>query len=128
MVRSYVLDGLIHDSDEHSREIATYIAGTYGEPRRRIANLAIAPRNTDHATVLFPAILALELTDEVAVLERPPGGITIDQDSVVEGISHNIGPLSWETSYDLSPAGTDTYWQIGVPGASEIGVTTRVGF
>lgn len=128
LTHSYVLEGLLHDDDTHSRYAAQYIAAEYAEPVRRISQLVVSPLEADHTDDLFTAVLTLELADEVTVIERPPGGITITQDSVIEGIAHTIGPGFWQTTYQLSPAGTDAYWQIGIAGASEIGVTTRVGF
>lgn len=125
---SYTLEGLLHDDDQQSRYAAQLIVSEYAEPLRRISRLVVNPREADHISTVFPAVLDLELLDEITVIERPPGSDTITQDSVVEGISHTIRPLNWQTTFQLSPAFTDTFWQIGVPGRSEIGVTTRVGF
>jgi hypothetical protein len=128
LTKSYVAEGLLYDSDDLSRYAAQHIVAEYAEPLRRISQLTVSPIEEEHTAELFPAVLGLELTNEVTVIERPPGGITITQDSVIEGIGHSVAPGFWETTFNLSPAGTDLYWQIGVPGHSEIGLTTRVGF
>lgn len=125
---SYTLEGLLHDDDQQSRYAAQLIVSEYAEPLRRISRLVVNPSEADHISTLFPAVLDLELLDEITVIERPPGSDTITQDSVVEGISHTIRPLNWQTTFQLSPAFSDAFWQLGVAGASELGTTTRLAF
>ena len=50
-------------------------------------------------------ILGLEVWDRVTIRRTPPGqDDPIVADAHVEGISHDVGLYSWQTSFDVSPA------------------------
>lgn len=106
---SFVLDGLIHNSDTLSRSAAEFIVSEYKDPRRRISGLDTSPRGVPNQPGsrpedLFPIVLAAELANELTVIDRPPGGGALNsQDSAIEGITHRIAPLGWETSWRLAP-------------------------
>lgn len=110
LLHSYSLDGLIHDSDTLSRAAAEFLVSEYKDPRRRISGLDVAPRGNPNQpgstdADLFPLVLGAELTDQLTVIDRPPGGgAANEQDSAIEGITHRIFPLWWETSWRLAPS------------------------
>jgi hypothetical protein len=128
---SYVADGLYHDSDEVSRSAAEFLVSEYKDPRRRISNMVVTPLSAP--STLFPQALGRDLQDQITVLDRPPGGGAANtQDTAIEGISHTVTPMWWETSWNLAPSfgtgGTPpNVWQLGVAGFSELGETTRLG-
>lgn len=125
----YSLDGLLNDSDALSLHIAEFILAEFKDAKQRINQLNVVPRG--NPTVLFPLVLALELSDVVTVKQKPQDvGAETTQVSVVEGITHTFGPKAWETSFNLSPVsgGTTGYWQLGVAGHSELGQTTVLYF
>lgn len=127
--KSYTLEGLLYDDDDHSQDMAEFILSEYKQPVQRISALVLVTPQAGKESVLYPQMLGRELTDRITVIDRPPGGGTENQDSyVIEGISHSFGPKYWETTFNLSPAYEGVFWQIGVPGFSEIGETTRVFF
>lgn len=107
---SYVTDGLLHDSDTLSRQASEFLVAEYKDPRRRISSLVILPRGNpnrvgDRPEDLFPQVLGRELADQIQVEDRPTGGGAVNvQDSAIEGISHAIAPLWWETSWFLAPS------------------------
>lgn len=107
---TYTADGLIHDSDTLSRHAAEFIVAEYSEHKRRITRMVVAP--TRNPTVLFPAVLGVELGDEVTVTFHPPGGGTFTQDSRIEGISHRFNDKQWETTFALSPAYADDFLEL----------------
>lgn len=124
---AYTLDGLLIDDDDLSRSIAQLLVAEYAEPTQRIAGVTVYP--WADPTTLFPQVLARELTDAITVAHTPQGvGAQNTQVSTIEGITHTFGPKSWETVWSLSPAlgGETGFWQIGVAGHSEIGLTTRI--
>jgi hypothetical protein len=126
--RSYTLGGLLYSTDLESLDRANHYLDAYKDPLLRITNMTLSPQSNDPATQ-FPVVLTLDLETRVTVRRRPQGlGAAIDQETVIEGIAHSIGPDSWSTTYQLSPADTKTYWIAGVAGYSEAGVTTRAGF
>lgn len=103
LTASYVLDGLLHDDDEHSRYAAEFLVAEYATPVERVNSLTVNPYH-DPAEQ-WPAILGLELTDWVAVTETPQHyGDPWTKSLVVEGISHQFAAKAWETTLDLSPA------------------------
>lgn len=100
---TFTLDGLAYNSDTLSRSAAEFLVAEYKDPRRRISSLEILPRGDP--TDLFPQVLGRELTDVVTVVDRPAGGGAANtQVSTIEGITHRIGPLAWETEWRLTPA------------------------
>lgn len=117
---SFVVEGLLHDSDTLSRSAAEFLVSEYKDPRRRISGLDVAPRGDPNRVGsrpedLFPVVLAAELTNQLTVIDRPPGGGSAnEQDSAVEGITHRIGTLDWETTWRLAPA-------LGSAGVGEVG-------
>ncbi|HEY9014071.1 MAG TPA: hypothetical protein VIM84_03280, partial [Gemmatimonadales bacterium] len=67
--------------------------------------------------------------DRVTVRRRPQNlGSAIDQDAVIEGITHDVTAVEWKTRWNLSPAETQVYWILGTAGFSELEQTTRLGF
>lgn len=109
---SYTLDGLYHDDDDLSRSAAEFIVSEYKEPLRRISNMVIGPLYDP--TGLFPQVLSRELADQITVIDRPPGGGDPNsQDSAIEGISHVVTPMFWETTWNLAPS----FGSIGDPPA-----------
>lgn len=127
--KSFTLDGLLHDNDDHSQDMAEFILSEYSQPVQRISALVLGTPQVGKESLLYPQMLGRELTDRITTIDRPPGGGDPNEGIyVIEGISHSFGPKYWETSFNLSPAFAGAFWQIGVPGFSEIGETTRVFF
>jgi len=76
--------------------------------------------------------LRRQLMDMITVKRRPPGGgAAISLPSRIIGISHDVSPAVWQTTFNLMSAqdtvATD-FWVLGVAGASELGQTTRSGY
>lgn len=112
LTRSYSLSGLLHDDDVISLNAAQFLVSEYKDPKLRVTSMDVSPRR--NATVLFPVVLDLEIGDELTVKRRPQGvGSAIDQDVVIEGISHTFTPaLTWETTFSLSSAFTDDFQEL----------------
>jgi hypothetical protein len=104
---------------------ANAVLKRYSQPKPRIEQMALDGR----AGSQWARLLVHDLHERVLVRKRPPGGGFLDQPSIIEGISHEISPnISWRTMWQLSSTNYQIgQWQLGVPGRSELGVTTILG-
>jgi hypothetical protein len=127
--RTRVVDGLLHQSDTVSLDLAHWVLIHYKDPMLRVERMVLEPSAGNQATH-FPHVLGRELSERIRVLRRPQQvGSAVDQEVLIEGIEHRVTPdLRWQTTWSLSPAVAQTYWLVGVAGNSEIGETTRVAF
>lgn len=111
-------------------EAANAVAGLllrYAEPHLRVQGIGLLPEGDVR---LWPVVLGLDIGASVAVYRRPPGGgDPIIQYSVIEAIAHSwaVGQ-PWVTAYQLSSLAGQTFWLLGVAGASEIEATTVLGY
>jgi len=126
--RTQVVDGLLHQADSTSLDLANWIIGHYKDPFMRVTNMRLEP-SAGNDTTHFPHVLGRELMDRVTVLRRPQNlGAAISQDALIEGISHDVTAVEWKTTWNLSPAESQIYWILGTAGFSELDQTTRLGF
>lgn len=126
--RSKVIDGLLHEDDDTSTDIANYVLSQYKDPELRVTGLRLEP-SAGNETTHFPQVLGRELLDRVTVKRVPQNlGATIDQPARIEGIIHTVTATEWVTSWNLSTAETEAFWLAEVVGFGEAGVTTRAGF
>lgn len=125
--RVKVIDGLLHQNDTTSIDLANWIVAHYKDPLLRVTDLSLHP--AVNGTTHFPEVLGTELAERVTVKRTPQClGATIDQAVNVEGITHQVNATDWQTKWNLSPAEIAAYWIAGIAGSSEAGVTTRAGF
>lgn len=126
--RTKVVDGLLHQDDSTSRDAAHWLVAHYKDPQLRVTGLRLEPSAGNEATH-FPHVLGRELMDRVTVKRIPQNlGVTISQETMIQGITHTVTAMEWVTTWNLSPAETQDYWILGVVGSSELGETTRLGF
>lgn len=115
-------------SDTWTQDLADYLLAEYKEPKLRIREVILNGRmDTD----LWPHLLVREVSDQIVIKRRPPGGgATITQTSWIESIEHKIQPSDsgwdWETVWSVSEADTGSYWRLGNVGKSELGDTTTL--
>lgn len=123
--RTKVFDGVLYTSDASARGLAGWFVTHYKEPILRATNMRLEPSAGNWDTH-FPQVLGRDLMDRVTVRRRPQNlGPAIDQEALIEGITHEVTAMEWRTTWNLSPAETQIYWLAGIPGYSEAGVTTR---
>jgi hypothetical protein len=127
--RSRALSGLVFRYDSDAQDRAAWFVDHYKEPLLRATDMRLEPSPGNEATH-FPHVLGRELMDRVTVRRRPQNlGAAIDQATLIQGIEHEVTATSWATTWNLSPAETQTtYWLAGVAGYSEAGVTTIAGY
>lgn len=95
-------DGLLHADDAYSTYYAAWILNTHKAPSSRVG--AVALELTKDPAALYPAILVLELGDQVLYKRKPQNvGAVISIPMRVEAISHETGPHYWRTRLQLTP-------------------------
>lgn len=103
---------------------ADYVVLRFGEPLQRIAAITLDPMLQN---AQWPRVLSRDLHDKVRVVKRPfSGAQTISQDSVIEGIAHEIQPGRWRTVWSLSPFDPARYWVLGDSVYGVLDSTTRL--
>jgi hypothetical protein len=115
----------LHESQNEMVDRANYLATRYATPRQRISEMSI-PTSIDY----WDRLLDRELHSKLRARKRPVGGGTIEQDSFVEGINHDVDyrhGTKWLVSLNLSPLDeVATYWVLGDTTYSVLGDTTRL--
>lgn len=100
--RTLTVDGLLFRDQADLDDRADYLLALKKDPRKRIRNVKV--RAQDDTANTLSVLLNTELGDTVTVKRTPVGGgSTISVLSLVDGISHTIGPDTWVTEYALSP-------------------------
>lgn len=113
----------IPSTDDQARALAAWKANTGGVQRNRITGVRISLLND---TALIPAALALAPGQKIAVTSLPSQAPAAALELFAEGWTEVIGELEWSMEFVTSPGEVSDVWQIGVPGRSEIGTTTRI--
>jgi len=107
-------------------------AAAYFILNRSVAHTLRLPRISVRAQSrpsLWPTILARELGDRATFYYQPEGGGTaINQEVIVEGISHDISADEHVVNFQLTEADPNDYWILGLAGYGELEQTTWVGF
>lgn len=116
--------GLLHTSDAEVRSAAQWVVAHYKDPATRVTAITLDPADNDD---LWVQALSREIGERVTVVRTPPGGGSpITQESIIEGVRHDIGPgMAWRTTFTLSPAETQEYWVLAT---SALGSTTRLAY
>lgn len=126
--RTKVFDGMLYKTDADARGLAEWWIAHYKDPLLRATNMRLEP-TAGNSLTHFPSVLGRELMDRVSVRRRPQNlGAAIDQETLIEGITHDVTPDQWITTWNLSPAESQVYWLAEIAGRGEAGVTTRAGF
>lgn len=102
-IRTLSKSGLQNASDSDVATVAAAIITRYKTPSTRLAALAIHP--LDDPTDLFPQVLGRELNDRITVHRTffAGGGSQFSLDVRIEGITHDITPFEWHTTWQLAP-------------------------
>jgi len=101
-IRTDSQSGLINDTDQAMTDIANVRLATYKQPAMRIESLGFTPRAN---TTIYTGLIGDEIGTRITVKRRPQGvGSVISKELLIEGVSHDIGPRTWSSTYNLSPA------------------------
>jgi hypothetical protein len=106
---------------------AAYVLARNSEDTLRIPGVTVF--GAREPSRLWPLLLGRELGERVRFRMQPKGGgDEVDKDMVIEGISHAFAPGEHVVTFECSEVDATQYWILGLPGYSELGVTTRIGF
>ena len=106
-IRTDSQSGLINEFDSAVADIANVRLATYKQPEVRIESLGVNPRAN---TSIYTGLIGDEIGTRITVKRRPQGvGAVISKELLIEGVSHDIGPMSWSSTYNLSPAPLDFF-------------------
>ena len=101
---------------------ANWEVAKYAQPALRVSSVTVDAAS--NAAKAFPVILSVQQGQAVTAVRRPVGGAEINQQVIVQKITHAIGPASWETTFQLSPYQTEAaVLQLDVPGFNMPGST-----
>jgi hypothetical protein len=106
-IRTDSQSGLINDTDQAMTDIANVRLATYKQPAMRVESLGVSPRAN---TTIYTGLIGDEIGTRITVKRRPQGvGSVISKELLIEGVSHDIGPQTWSSTYNLSPAPLDFF-------------------
>lgn len=106
-------EGLLHNSDAYSASYAQWVLNTHKAPGSRVGTVAL--ELTKDPAAMYPAILALELGDQVTWKRKAQNvGSVVTIPMRVEAISHETGPHYWLTRLQLSPFNLAAGLPVGV--------------
>jgi hypothetical protein len=106
--RTLEVSGSMTANENELTDEATYLLGKYKVPTARVESLTFVAYS-DAPTLV--QIFTRDIGDRITVKRRPPGGGTITQDCVIEGVRHTYTPTApWETEWSLVPADINTYF------------------
>ncbi|MEV0227976.1 hypothetical protein [Nonomuraea sp. NPDC050786] len=100
----------------------------------QVSNGADPPPRVNRFTVVantladYADVLALDISDVVTLTGLPAGSPESSTQVHVEGYAETIGYNHHAITFHTSPASVSRVWQLGVPGASELGVNTKLSY
>lgn len=123
--RSLPVTTLLNSAVE-AEDAAAYYVGRHKDPVQRYDTMTLEPRM---ALTMWPQVLGRGISDRVTVTEHPPGGGTENEDDYfIEGVSHEVGPLAWTTTWQLSPASSAATWILEHPTLGSINGPGRLTY
>jgi hypothetical protein len=102
LIKTYERSDLIMVTDADALSWAQFILYEAAQPELRFSSLELLPRGD--STNLFPQALGREFGDRIRIVRRPPGGGTITRDVFIRGVTHDISPDNWVTTWTLQSA------------------------
>lgn len=104
---------------------AQYLARLYGQPFAGIREVSFLANQSD---ALMTAALAGDISDKVQLAETV-SGLSTAGSFYINAVRLKVSQTGMvQCTWGLTPADLSTYWQVGKSGASELGVTTYLGF
>lgn len=118
--------------DNEASSMAEWLLYNYKNPLFRFDSMTLEGGYSDS---LWPHMLGREISDRITVKRRPPpsGSTVISKDCWIEAIEHRITDITasylrWQTRWQLSEAGTKTWWILDDTTYSVLNTATIPGF
>jgi len=126
--RSYAVSDTENAEDGDALIAAQVTLGKYKDPQYRAR--AIQLNAEAEPATLWPHLLGRDIGDRISITKRPPGGGTaLTQVSWIEGVAFTWRAFGgvWESiTWTVSPADTQTYWQLQDATYGVLDSTTRL--
>ncbi len=87
---------------DQAKGIAGFLASVYATPELRPSSIVLSPQRDENN--LFPQALGRAILERITVKFQVPGSGTLEKDCFIDGVSHNITPESWTTTFELKSA------------------------
>ena len=118
------------NAGEFAFNIAEWILNTYKDPRYVVQKISVIGNTSD---ALMIQALAREPGDKITLAETMTGIVETESGAeigyFINGVDLTIGVASTvSVSWNLSPAEQSSFWILQQVGASELGITTVLGF
>jgi hypothetical protein len=115
--RPWSVGNLANSNDDDVRALLEHQLARYAQPVTICDGITIEPQSPPNgswtAAQLWAAVLGMEISKRYTLERRPQGiGNTISLDVLLEGVAHNITPMSWRCTPFFSAADTRTDWMI----------------
>lgn len=108
---------LVSDGEALSR--ARFMLDRYKEPKTRFDSIEFEGAIPDD---IWEAILAFDLGEMIRVKHQPPGAISFwEQDSIIQGVTHDISDTGWKVSWWLAPHHSSDFWIVGNTTRGKVG-------
>jgi hypothetical protein len=118
LVHTFDRTDLLMETDTVALDYAQWVLYQSKDPELRFATITVHPRLDPD--VLFPQVLGREIGDRITIRLTPPGGgARIERDVFIRGIEHEIGPMTWRTTWTLQSA---TKYDFLLLGSATLGV------
>jgi hypothetical protein len=126
--RTHAVNDTENAEDGDALTAAMMMLGKYKDPQYRARSIKLNALSDE--TTLWPHLLGRDIGDRISVIKRPPGGGTaLTQVSWIEGVSFDyvVEGARWnDLRWTVSPADTNTYWQLQDATFGVLGTTTRL--
>lgn len=120
---------ILDDSDTRAQSVVDWIVNIYGEELDRVPNVTVDLYVLGRSNpTLANNVLATEISHMLRFNNLPIQAPSTVFDSFIEGWSETIGTAEWAIVFNCSPAFMSNVWQLGIPGFSELGTTTKLAF
>lgn len=103
LIRTHNREDLLLETDAEALAYANWILEMSSKPELRFDSMTINPLKDPWR--LFPQVLERQIGDRIQIIRRPPGGgDPIIRDVIIRGIQHEIGQVSWKTTWQFQSA------------------------
>lgn len=123
-VRRLDVDLKYQTSGAFASDAAVFIRSQYDDLDDQVEQIAYDPQKSD---ALMLEALTVEIGDVKTVSETMTG--TDDVEVIVQAVEYEVTKGDYlHVRYVTAPVGPFKFWQLGIVGASELGVSTTLGF
>jgi hypothetical protein len=100
LMKTHNREDLLLETDGEALAYANWIMALSNKPEQRFESMTINVLKDPWR--LFPQVLERQIGDMIQVIRRPPGGgDPIVKNVIIRGIQHQVGQVSWKTTWQF---------------------------